>query len=80
MGNCNYPGTENVGNLHYPKGFSMGNLNYPRACFSGELRLPSTLSLKYYSITDASEKLGGIDEIKETFIAFQRYLYANPAA
>jgi hypothetical protein len=36
--------------------------------------------LKYYSITDAAAKLGGIEEIKETFIAFQRYLYANPAA
>lgn len=43
-------------------------------------KLPDLLSLKYYSITDAAEKLGGIDEIKETFIAFQRYLYANPAA
>ncbi|MDA3832741.1 MAG: DEAD/DEAH box helicase family protein, partial [Spirochaetales bacterium] len=43
-------------------------------------KLPDLLSLKYYSITDAAAKLGGIEEIKETFIAFQRYLYANPAA
>ena len=43
-------------------------------------KLPDLLSLKYYSITDAAEKLGGIEEIKETFIAFQKYLYANPAA
>ncbi len=43
-------------------------------------KLPDLLSLKYYSITDAAEKLGGIEAIKETFIAFQRYLYANPAA
>lgn len=43
-------------------------------------KLPDLISLKYYSITDAAEKLGGIEEIKETFIAFQRYLYANPAA
>ncbi len=43
-------------------------------------KLPDLLSLKYYSITDAAEKLGGIDEIKGTFIAFQRYLYENPAA
>ena len=43
-------------------------------------KLPDLLSLKYYSITDAAEKLGGIEEIKETFIAFQRYLYENPAA
>ncbi len=43
-------------------------------------KLPDLLSLKYYSITDAKEKLGGIEEIRETFIAFQRYLYANPAA
>jgi type I restriction enzyme R subunit len=43
-------------------------------------KLPDLLSLKYYSITDAAAKLGGIDEIKETFIAFQRYLYAKQAA
>lgn len=43
-------------------------------------KLPDLLSLKYYSITDAAEKLGGIDKIKKTFIAFQRYLYTNPAA
>ncbi|MDZ7792933.1 MAG: DEAD/DEAH box helicase family protein [Spirochaetia bacterium] len=43
-------------------------------------KLPDLLSLKYYSITDAAEKLGGIEEIKVTFIAFQRYLYVNPAA
>jgi type I restriction enzyme R subunit len=43
-------------------------------------KLPDLLSLKYYSITDAGEKLGGIEEIKETFIAFQRYLYSKAAA
>jgi type I restriction enzyme R subunit len=43
-------------------------------------KLPDLLSLKYYSITDAAEKLDGIEEIKKIFIAFQRYLYAKAAA
>jgi len=43
-------------------------------------KLPSLLELKYQSITDAAEELGGIDKIKETFIAFQEYLYAVKAA
>lgn len=43
-------------------------------------KLPSLLELKYQSITDAVEELGGIDKIKETFIAFQEYLYARKAA
>ena len=43
-------------------------------------KLPSLLELKYRSITDASEELGSIDEIRETFIAFQECLYARKAA
>ena len=43
-------------------------------------KLPELLSLKYHSITDASEALGGINSIKEIFIAFQKYLYASKAA
>ena len=39
-------------------------------------KLPRLLELKYRSITDASEELGGVDKIKETFIAFQKSLYA----
>ena len=43
-------------------------------------KLPSLLELKYQSITDAAEALGGVDKIRETFIAFQVYLYARKAA
>ena len=43
-------------------------------------KLPSLLELKYQSITDAAEELGGVDKIKETFITFQKYLYARKAA
>ena len=44
----------------------------------GELdqeKLPGLLELKYQSITDATEALGGVEVIRETFIGFQRYLY-----
>jgi type I restriction enzyme R subunit len=44
----------------------------------GELdqeKLPGLLELKYQSITDATEKLGGIEAIKNTFIGFQKFLY-----
>jgi len=43
-------------------------------------KLPSLLELKYYSINDAVEYLGGVDMIQNTFIAFQKYLYENNAA
>ena len=43
-------------------------------------KLPSLLELKYYSITDASEQLGGVDEIRNTFISFQKCLYQVYAA
>lgn len=43
-------------------------------------KLPELLALKYYSITDATEELGGINSIKEIFISFQKYLYARKAA
>jgi len=49
----------------------------------GELaqeKLPSLLELKYHSITDAAEELGGTDKIKNTFIDFQKYLYEIKAA
>ena len=39
-------------------------------------KLPQLLLLKYQSISDASETLGGIENIRETFIGFQKYLYA----
>ncbi len=43
-------------------------------------KLPSLLELKYQSITDAAETLGGVDAIKNTFIEFQKYLYEIKAA
>jgi len=43
-------------------------------------KLPSLLELKYKSISDAAEELGGIEKIRETFIAFQGNLYAKKAA
>ncbi len=43
-------------------------------------KLPTLLQLKYQAISDAAEILGGVEKIKGTFIAFQKYLYANYAA
>ncbi|NDP63459.1 EcoAI/FtnUII family type I restriction enzme subunit R [Polaromonas sp.] len=44
----------------------------------GELdqsKLPELIELKYQSIADATEVLGGVDEIKNLFIGFQKHLY-----
>lgn len=41
----------------------------------GQQKLPSLLELKYHSIPDAVKELGDVAKIKNTFIAFQRYLY-----
>ena len=38
-------------------------------------KLPRLLELKYHSVTDAGEKLGGIPKIRDLFIEFQKYLY-----
>lgn len=43
-------------------------------------KLPSLLELKYQSISDAAALLGGVDTIRDTFIAFQKYLYKRKAA
>ncbi|HOV12704.1 MAG TPA: DEAD/DEAH box helicase family protein [Spirochaetota bacterium] len=43
-------------------------------------KLPDLLALKYQSITDAMEILGGITIIKDMFIAFQKYLYEKRAS
>ena len=43
-------------------------------------KLPSLLELKYQSITDATEVLGDVESIKNTFIEFQKYLYQIQAA
>ena len=42
-------------------------------------KLPQLLMLKYHSISDATETLGGIDRIRDTFIGFQKYLYGKSA-
>jgi type I restriction enzyme R subunit len=38
-------------------------------------RLPNLIELKYHSMTDAAEALGGVDEIKNLFSNFQKHLY-----
>jgi len=38
-------------------------------------KLPDLLTLKYQAISDAEEVLGGVDNIRTTFIDFQKYLY-----
>jgi len=43
-------------------------------------KLPNLLELKYHSITDAAEALGGVESIRNTFIGFQKYLYQMKAA
>ncbi|MCK9409676.1 MAG: DEAD/DEAH box helicase family protein [Bacteriovoracaceae bacterium] len=42
-------------------------------------KLPSLLQLKYHALRDAADRLGGVVKIKETFITFQKSLYANYA-
>lgn len=41
----------------------------------GESRLPNLIHLKYHSMTDAAEALGGVDEIRNLFFNFQQHLY-----
>lgn len=43
-------------------------------------KLPGLLELKYDSLSDAAEQLGGADIIKDTFIKFQKYLYEKRSA
>ncbi len=43
-------------------------------------KLPNLLTLKYHAIEDATNILGGVEKIKETFVAFQKYLYEQMAA
>ncbi|MEE8294183.1 MAG: DEAD/DEAH box helicase family protein [Sphingomonadales bacterium] len=38
-------------------------------------KLPKLLELKYNAIRDATDKLGGVEQISELFIEFQRHLY-----
>jgi len=41
-------------------------------------KLPDLLKIKYLAINDATELLGGVDKIRDTFINFQEYLFATP--
>ena len=43
-------------------------------------KLPSLLELKYQSISDASEELGDVAAIRNTFIEFQKHLYQQKVA
>lgn len=40
-------------------------------------KLPSLLELKYSSLTDALDELGDVTAIQDTFISFQKHLYAE---
>ena len=43
-------------------------------------KLPQLLTLKYQALDDAKEVLGSVDAIRELFIGFQKYLYAQQAS
>lgn len=43
-------------------------------------KLPKLLELKYQSLNDATSVLGGVSQIKETFISFQKHLYHHKIA
>ena len=45
-----------------------------------EEKLPDLLTLKYHAIKDASEMLGGVENIRTTFFNFQKYLYERKTA
>ena len=45
-----------------------------------EEKLPDLLTLKYHAIKDASEMLGGVENIRTTFFDFQKYLYERKLA
>lgn len=40
-----------------------------------EEKLPKLLELKYHTVRDGAEKLGGVGIVRETFIGFQKWLY-----
>ncbi len=43
-------------------------------------KLPELLELKYHTVNDAADKLGGIPKIRELFIEFQKHLYERRVA
>jgi type I restriction enzyme, R subunit len=43
-------------------------------------KLPELLTLKYHALGDAREALGSVENIRSTFIDFQKHLYEKTAA
>jgi type I restriction enzyme R subunit len=43
-------------------------------------KLGDLLQLKYHTVSDAAEELGGVTLIRDTFVGFQRYLYEGERA
>ncbi|MGD0354932.1 MAG: DEAD/DEAH box helicase family protein [Dehalococcoidia bacterium] len=43
-------------------------------------KLPDLLTLKYHALDDAKRILGGVENIRNIFIGFQKYLYMGTAA
>ena len=43
-------------------------------------KLPELLTLKYHALDDAKEMLGSVENIRSTFIGFQKYLYEQRIA
>ena len=43
-------------------------------------KLPALLALKYHTMSDAAALLGGVDNIRATFINFQKHLYEHRLA
>lgn len=43
-------------------------------------KLPHLLELKYHSVSDGAEKIGGVKSIRKLFIEFQKYLYEGRVA
>lgn len=43
-------------------------------------KLPGLLELKYHSVSDAAERLGGVPKIRDLFIEFQKHLYDERVA
>jgi type I restriction enzyme, R subunit len=41
-----------------------------------QAKLPDLLKIKYHEVHDATELLGSVDKIRETFIGFQKHLFA----
>lgn len=40
-------------------------------------KLGSLLELKYHTIDDAAAELGSLPQVRDSFIGFQQYLYAD---